>query len=195
MSGFARLVSAASRFLGFAAVLLVLSAVLVICELLWVRWVMGQSAVWQNEYVTFALIGATFLGAPYVLLTRGHVNVDLVPMVAQGRARYWLSLVASALGLLFCLLFFVTSLPWWWEAWAGGFTTSSVWRAPLWVPYLAVPVGTGMLVLQYLVEIWAVLTGREQPFGLHPGAVAGTEQVILGEVAPPARASGESEPR
>jgi TRAP-type C4-dicarboxylate transport system permease small subunit len=173
---FASLVSTASRWCGFLAVALVVSAVVVICQLLWIRWVLGQSAIWQNEYVTFALIAATFVGAPYVLLTRGHVNVDLVPLWARGRTRHWLSLLASAVGLVFCLILFVTSLPWWWEAWEGGFTTSSVWRAPLWIPYLSVPVGTGLLVLQYIVEIWATATGRALPFGLAPGELGGVHE-------------------
>jgi TRAP-type C4-dicarboxylate transport system permease small subunit len=166
MMVFVRMVEALSRGLAYLAVGLILSAVLVICQMLFIRFVLNHSAIWQNEYVTFALIGATFLGSPYVLLTRGHVNVDLLPIYARGRARRWLALLAGLLGLVFCLIVLVTALPWWWEAWSFGFTTSSVWRAPLWIPYLAVPVGIGVLVLQYIVELWSVWTGRTPPFGI-----------------------------
>lgn len=172
----ARGVDRASRLAGIVSVGLIIAAIAVICQLLWVRFVLGQSAIWQNEFVTFALIAATFLGAPFVLLTRGHVNVDLVPLWARGEARRWLALLGGTIGLVFCLILFVTSLPWWWEAWEGGFTTSSVWRAPLWIPYLAVPLGTGLLVLQYVVELWAVATRRAAPFGMTedgPGTGAG----------------------
>ena len=30
--------------------------------MLFVRFVLGRSAIWQNEFVTFSLIGATLLG-------------------------------------------------------------------------------------------------------------------------------------
>jgi TRAP-type C4-dicarboxylate transport system permease small subunit len=162
----ARAVDWASRLAGYVAIALIVSAVVVICQMLFIRFVLNQSAIWQNEYVTFALIGATFLGAPYVLLTRGHVNVDLLPIYAGPGFRKLLAMVAGALGLVFCLTVFVTSLEWWWEAYSLGFRTSSVWRARLWIAYLPVPIGSGLLVLQYLVEIWRVLTGRAPPFGI-----------------------------
>lgn len=165
MAALARCVEALSRLAGLVAVGLIVSAVLVICQLLVVRFVLGQSAVWQNEYVTFSLIGATFVGSPYVLLARGHVNVDLVPHYLGPGGRKALGLLAGLIGLAFCLVLFVSSLPWWWEAYSMGFRTSSVWRARLWVPYLAVPVGSGLLVLQYLVELWGIATGRKPPFG------------------------------
>jgi TRAP-type C4-dicarboxylate transport system permease small subunit len=148
VAAFARAVEALSRLAGLLAVALIVSAVLVICQMLWVRFGLGRSAVWQNEYVTFSLIAATFVGSPYVLLARGHVNVDLVPHYLGPRGRKALGLVAALIGLAFCLVLFVSSVPWWWEAYSMGFRTSSVWRAPLWVPYLAVPVGSWLLVLQ-----------------------------------------------
>ncbi len=41
--------------------------------MVFVRAVLGQSSIWQTEFVTFSLVAATFIGAPYILLTRGHV--------------------------------------------------------------------------------------------------------------------------
>jgi TRAP-type C4-dicarboxylate transport system permease small subunit len=43
-----------------------------------------------------------------------------------------------------------------------------MWRARLWIPYLAVPVGLTVLCLQYLAEMWLVFTERDHPFGLSP---------------------------
>jgi TRAP-type C4-dicarboxylate transport system permease small subunit len=36
----------------------------------------------------------------------------------------------------------------------------------MWIPYLSMPVGLGLLVLQYLVDLLCLLTGRTSPFGL-----------------------------
>ena len=57
---------------------------------------------------------------------------------------------------------------WWYDTFQGGYLTSSMWRARLWIPYLSLPVGMGLLSLQYVADIWALLTGREMPFGLKP---------------------------
>mgnify|MGYP006919567781 FL=1 len=36
----------------------------------------------------------------------------------------------------------------------------------MWIPTLSVPLGLGLLCLQYLTEIWLVLSHRALPFGL-----------------------------
>lgn len=159
-------VQAASRALGAAAAALILLSVGVVCHMVFVRAVLNQSSIWQTEFVTYALIAATFLGAPYILLTRGHVAVDIVPLMVGLRTRRVLHLLGSLLALGFCGLFLFASVPWWYEAWESGATTPSIWRARLWIPYLAVPVGLGLLCLQLLAEAFLVASGLDLPFGL-----------------------------
>ena len=165
METYVRIVGALSRAAAFVAAGLLLASIAVICQMLVVRHGLGRSAIWQNEFVTFALVAATFLAAPYVLSVRGHVVVEVVPLWLSGGAKRVLGLVAAGLGLLFCLLVFATSLEWWWEAWSEGHRTSTMWRARLWIPYLSLPVGSLLLTLQYLAELWQIATGRRPPFG------------------------------
>jgi TRAP-type C4-dicarboxylate transport system permease small subunit len=153
---------------GIAAVALLLAAVLVICQMVFVRYVLQASAVWQHEFVTFSLIGATFIGAPYVLLTRGHVYVDLVPHYLGTRGRFALALLAGLISLVFCATLAGYGFAFWYQAWSRDWHAETVWRPPLWIPYFAVPLGMGLLTLQSLAGILALLTGREAPFG--PGA-------------------------
>lgn len=168
METFCRWVAAVSRLCGAAAVALIFISLLVVCQMVFVRSVLGQSSIWQTEFVIFALIGSTFIGAPYVALTHGHVNMDLLPMMLGSRARLALALAASLFSLLFCLAVLWSSFDWWYASWKFGYRTSSMWRAPLWVPYAAVPIGMGALSLQYVADIMALATGRELPFGLPP---------------------------
>jgi TRAP-type C4-dicarboxylate transport system permease small subunit len=143
-------------------------SIAVVCQMVFVRAVLNQSSIWQTEFVMYLLVAATFIGAPYILLTRGHVAVDVVPLMVRPRARRGLHLVGSLIALGFCGLFLYASVPWWWETWVSDQTTSSMWRARLWIPYLAVPVGLTVLCLQYLAEMWLVYTDRDHPFGLSP---------------------------
>jgi TRAP-type C4-dicarboxylate transport system permease small subunit len=161
-------VHAASRALGVFSASLIALSVGVICHMVLVRAVFNQSSIWQTEFVTFCLIAATFLGAPYILLTRGHVNVDVLPLMVTPGPRRVLFLLGGSAALLFCGIFLYASVPWWHDAWASGATTPSIWRARLWIPYLAVPVGLGLLCLQLLADLWMVLTRRTHPFGLLP---------------------------
>jgi TRAP-type C4-dicarboxylate transport system permease small subunit len=159
-------VHAVSRIFGVFSAGLILLSIFVVCHMVFVRAVLGESSIWQTEFTTFALIAATFLGAPYILLTRGHVAVDVVPLMVRVPTRRKLHFVGSVVALVFCVFFFVASLPWWYETWQLNQTTSSIWRARLWIPYLSVPVGLALLCLQYLAEVFLVVSGRELPFGL-----------------------------
>jgi TRAP-type C4-dicarboxylate transport system permease small subunit len=150
---------------GMVAAGLLLAAALVISEMVFIRYVLKASAIWQHDFVTFSLIGATFIGAPYVLLTRGHVNVDLLPLYLGPRGRFVLALVAALVTLVFCALLAAYGLRFWYQAWINDWLAETVWRPPLWVPYLAVPLGMGLLALQCLAQILGLVTGREAPFG------------------------------
>jgi TRAP-type C4-dicarboxylate transport system permease small subunit len=153
-----------SRAGGVIAVGLLLAGVLVICQMVFVRYVLKASAIWQHEFVTYSLIAATFIGAPYVLLTRGHVNVDLVPLYLGARGRLALAVVASLVTLVFCALLTWYGVAFWYEAWVNDWHAETVWRPPLWVPYFAVPLGMGLMTLQALTGLVALLAGREAPF-------------------------------
>jgi len=166
MEAFIAAVRRLSQLCGILAALLLLSAVLVVCHLVFIRYALSESAIWQHEFVTFSLIGSTFLGAPYLLLTHGHVNVDLIPLYLGRRGRLLLALLASGLSLAFCLVVGWAGLQWWHEAWAADWRAETVWAPPLWIPYFALPLGLGLLALQYVADIAALLTGRAMPFGL-----------------------------
>ena len=168
LPGWVRAIHALSRLFGVGAALLILLSIFVVCEMVFVRAVLGESSIWQTEFVIFAVVASTFLGAPYILLTRGHVNVDVLPLMLKQTGRRWLYLVGSLIALAFCLFFLWASVPWWYDAFSNAQTTPSMWRARLWIPYLAVPVGLALLSLQFIAEIYLVAARRGLPFGLSP---------------------------
>ena len=150
-----------SRICGTVAALCLMSACLVVCQMVVIRYVLGASTVWQSEFVTFSIVAATLIGSPYVLLTRGHVNVDLLPHYLGERGQRWLAVVASTLGIIFCGVLAWTGWLYFHDAWREGWVTSSVWAPPLWIILLPLPLGLGLLTLQYAADILCLLTGRE----------------------------------
>jgi TRAP-type C4-dicarboxylate transport system permease small subunit len=155
-----------SRACGVIAAVLLLGAVIAVVHLVVVRYALGHSAIWQYEFVTFSLIGATLIGSPYVLLMRGHVNIDLLPLKFSRRPRFVLAVIAALGTLAFCVVLTWTGYGFWHEAWAKGWRHETVWAPPLWVPYLSVPLGIGLLGVQALADLLALLIGREPPFGI-----------------------------
>jgi TRAP-type C4-dicarboxylate transport system permease small subunit len=155
-----------SRVVGVFGALLIGVAVLVICDMVIERYIFNLTTIWQIDVVTYCIVGATFVASPYVLMTRGHVNVDILPLHVGPTTRYWLSLGTSLIALAFVVVVFILCTAYWYESYSELWRSQTVWRARLWIPYLSMPVGLGLLMLQYVVEMICVATGRVSPFGI-----------------------------
>jgi TRAP-type C4-dicarboxylate transport system permease small subunit len=150
---FIAIVEGLSRLFALVAVLLLIASMLVICQMVFARYIFRWPTIWQTDFVVYAATAAIFIGAPYVLMTKGHVGVDVVETMAKPRLRRGLRYLGSVFGLSFCAMMFVASWMYFHEAWEEGWTSSSIWRIPLWIPTLPMPVGFGLLCLQYVAEI------------------------------------------
>ena len=145
---------------------MIVTGVVIVCQMVFVRYALGQSTIWQTDFVTYCLVAATFVGSPYVLMLRGHVNVDVLPHYLGLRARWWLALLAGLLTLAFCVLITVLTFRFWHEAWTNKWVSDTMWRARLWIPYSSMPIGLGALTLQCLADLFDLVAGRAPPFGI-----------------------------
>lgn len=168
MNLFLRVVEGLSRLLGYIAAVLLIIAIAVVCHMVFNRFVLNLPTSWQTEFVTYALIASTFLGAPWVLLTRGHVNVELIPLMLGHRGRFALALIAYLASALLCILLTWGSIEFWYEAWEAGWTSDSIWAPKLWKAYLSMPIGFFAISLQYIADLLCLIHGREHPFGIEP---------------------------
>jgi TRAP-type C4-dicarboxylate transport system permease small subunit len=166
MDRFILIVTRISQLCGIIAAGLIAAAVLVVCHMVFVRYVLNHNTIWQTDFTVYSLVAATFVGSPYVLLTRGHVNVDVLPHYLNPRPRYWLALASALMAIAFCLTMTVLTFQFWHEAWTEKWVSDTMWRARLWIPYSSMPIGFGSLTVQYVVEILKLVSGREPPFGL-----------------------------
>ncbi len=165
---FVNLVRRLSQVCGVAAAVLLAAAGVVVCQMVVMRYFLNASTVWQSDFVTYAIVASTFIGAPYVLLHKGHVNVDLVPLYVKHRVRFVLALFGSLMSLTFCVVVAWYGWLYFREALVGGWRTETVWALPLWIPLLPLPVGMGLLALQYVADILCLVTGRTAPFDMDP---------------------------
>jgi TRAP-type C4-dicarboxylate transport system permease small subunit len=148
-----------SRIFAVVSVFLLIAAVLVICQMIFLRYFFRAPTIWQTDFVVYSATASIFLGAPYVLLTNGHVGVDVLENLLTGRAKAALQLLAKLLGLVFCAAMFAASAYYVHEAWTLGWRTSNVWQIPVWIPAVPMPIGFGLLCLQYVAEL--IRTGDE----------------------------------
>ncbi|WP_434053771.1 MAG: TRAP transporter small permease [Roseibium sp.] len=163
---FLRAVAAISTLAGWCSSAMIVAAVAITCQMIFVRFVLNGSTVWQTEAVIYLVIAATLVGLPYVQRLRGHVNVDLIPLSLGPRARFLLAMLTSVLSIVIVSIMLWYGFEYWHFAWDRGWRSDTVWGVRLWIPYLSIPIGFGLLLLQLIADLVAVLTGTDKPFGL-----------------------------
>lgn len=163
---FLRLVAFLSTLCGFAASGMIVAAVGITCQMIWVRFVLNLSTIWQTEAVIYLMVGATLLGLPYVQHLRGHVNVDLIPLILPQMVRKLLAIITLVATIIVMVVMFIYGFELWHVAWQRGWTSDTVWGLSLWIPYLAMPIGFGLFLLQLVADLFAVIMNIDVPFGL-----------------------------
>jgi len=166
MQAYVRAVRFVSQLCGFVAAGMIAAGVLVVCHMVFVRYVLNQNTIWQTDFTTYCLVAATFIGSPYVLMTRGHVNVDVLPHYSGPRLRFWLAVFAALVTLVFAVTLAILTFLFWKEAWDNRWVSDTMWRARLWIPYASMPIGLAILVMQCVADLVALVAGREPPFGI-----------------------------
>jgi len=162
-----RAVEFLSDLSGYASALAILLATLVIVEQVVVRYVLRMPTIWQVEFAVYLLIAATFIGAAYGLKENSHINIELFTTLLPPGVKRWLDLFTSVVALWFCAYLAYKGAVMWWEAYEGGWRTSSLWSIPLTYPYAIIPIGMGLTSLQYVVKIADRVTELR---GSRPGA-------------------------
>jgi TRAP-type C4-dicarboxylate transport system permease small subunit len=166
MQGYVRAMRAISQLCGFIAAGLIAAGVIVVCEMVILRYVFAESTIWQTDFTTYCLIGATFVGSPYVLMTRGHVNVDVLPHYLGPKARRRLAFASSFVTIGFAVILAVLTTGFWMEAWEQRWVSDTMWRARLWIPYSSMPIGLTLLALQAIAELIQLVKRETTPFGI-----------------------------
>ncbi|MFQ1702233.1 TRAP transporter small permease [Loktanella agnita] len=163
---FLRSVAALSTFAGWCSAAMIVMAVGITCQMIFVRFVLNQSTVWQTEAVIYLAIGSTLIGLPYVQRLRGHVNVDLIPLLLPPKARYYMCISTLSLSIAMVAVMLFYGYEHWHLTYERNWKSDTVWGVRLWIPYLALPVGFALFLLQLIADLVAVILKIDKPFGL-----------------------------
>mgnify|MGYP000910233593 FL=1 len=163
---FLRLVAALSTVAGWCSAAMIVAAVAITCQMIFIRFALNGSTVWQTEAVIYLAIASTLVGLPYVQHLRGHVNVDLIPLALGPKARYVMALFTLSLSIMMVAIMLWYGFEFWHLAFERNWKSDTVWGVRLWIPYAAMPIGFALFLLQLIADLVAVVTGIDKPFGL-----------------------------
>lgn len=154
-----RLLDGLARVSGVFAMVLLAAATVVVTQMVFSRYVLGASTVWQTEFVIYATTAAMMLGSPYVLALGGHVGVDLLVEASGPGLRRILALISGLASLCFVGALAWSGFGFLYEAASNGWTTDTIWALPLWIPFWPVPFAMGLMGLQLIAQTVVAMTG------------------------------------
>ena len=163
---FLKAVGAISTLAGWTSATMIVLAVAITCQMIFVRFVLNHSTIWQTQMVVYLVIAATLIGLSYVQRLRGHVNVDLIPLMLPRPVRFYLCILTLTISIAIIAVMFWYGAEFWHFAYERGWKSDTVWGVRLWIPYLSLPVGLGLLMLQLTADLVAVVLKIDLPFGL-----------------------------
>lgn len=153
MEKFVRLCNGLSYACGvFAAVLLMISLVLIIIEIV-IRTLFSATLYITEEYSGYIMLAITFLGLSYTLKERGHIRMVFLHALLKGKARIVLDIFAFSAGLVICSLITITTANFFWDSVVLKSQSMQISGTYLAIPQLLMPLGSFMMALQFAAEL------------------------------------------
>lgn len=144
-----------------AAAVLFSVTMMIFAEVSW-RYMGGRSQLWVTEVSEYSLLYITFFAAPYLLQHNRHVTVDLVLSGLSANPARALRVVIAVLGGALCVVLTIKGVQLILDQYAMGTRRISVMAPRSWYIFMAVPIGTGLMALQFLDQMIAAISNRQE---------------------------------
>jgi TRAP-type C4-dicarboxylate transport system permease small subunit len=132
----------------FAAVALLMGSMGVVAfAAVFYRFVLHDPITWSEEAARYMMVWVTFLGAGYAMGKGKHIGVTMFVEKLPGGVRRKVIFVAEAVIMLFLAAVTVQGVKLIVSLWVQ---TSPAMDLPMWLPYLAIPVGAVYMFLHLL---------------------------------------------
>ena len=114
----------------------------------------APSRLWVIEASEYALLFITFLGAPYLLEKNRHVVLDLIIDSLSTELRRVFHIFNATIGFLVCLTLTIVGFQVVADQFEVGVREVTVMRPQSWWITAAMPLGTGLMAVQFLDAIF-----------------------------------------
>ncbi len=115
---------------------------------------------WAEELARYLMVWLIFLGAGEVVAGEGHISINLMTRILGGRGSDILKKVVALICLLFCAALTYYS----WQHTMrvrSALQTTPALDLPMWWAYLAIPVGSALMTLRYIIQLFDGMEERQ----------------------------------
>lgn len=113
----------------------------------------AHAITWAEEVIVYVVVWAVMIIASQLVRTDAHVRLDLVLRLLPPHAQRWLEIFNCLVAIAFS-----SGMVWYGQQIVGSALlldqrSSSDLQFPMWIYYLALPVGGGLMSLRYIIRL------------------------------------------
>jgi C4-dicarboxylate transporter DctQ subunit len=113
----------------------------------------AHAITWAEEVIVYIVVWAVMIIASQLVRTDAHVRPDLVLRLLPAHAQRWLEIFNCLVAIAFS-----SGMVWYGQQIVGSALlldqhSSSDLQFPMWIYYLALPVGGGLMLLRYIIRL------------------------------------------
>jgi TRAP-type mannitol/chloroaromatic compound transport system permease small subunit len=127
------------------------------------RYVFNAPSIWAPEWVPLLCGIYCIMGGAYTMVSRMHVNVDLIYAKASQRSRTILDLITFPIGFVFFVALLYGSVRFAWSSVELFEDSGTTAQTPVWIAKCMLPIGTFLMGIQWISNI--ILDCRKVFFG------------------------------
>lgn len=109
----------------------------------------GLKMTWAQEACIYLFVWMAKFGAAYGVRTGIHVGVDILAERLEGTARRTITTIAMSGGVIFTAILTWIGSDFVWHVRAGGQISPDL-ELPMWIIYLAVPLGSALMCFRFV---------------------------------------------
>ena len=118
------------------------------------KWLAARDLSWAQELCIYMFIWMAKFGAAYGVRTGIHVGVDVLVNLLPAQSRHRVITFALLCGALFTAIVASFGASFVDQMWHTGQQSNDL-EAPMWIVYLAIPLGSGLMCFRFLQVAWA----------------------------------------
>jgi len=143
--------------------LLFVSGVMISLYGVFMRYVMGAATAWTTEIFEFLMVWSIFIGFGMALKDNRHIQVELVFDKLPFGLKKIMACVSNLIGAIFSFYMVYSSFELIALSKNQGAVTIDV-GIPIWLTYLVLPVGMGLLGVYFIMKAFRSLKGDPREF-------------------------------
>ena len=148
----------------FLVILMVVAVILVSAQII-TRFVTKTPLPWSEELARYIFLWLTWVGAAFATKERKHITIDVVTERLPQLGKRFCLVLSTLVWIGFLIFLIGISIILTQSVYQGGQTATGS-GLPMWIPYLSIPVGMGLMLFRLLqncyFDIKAMKGGNKQ---------------------------------